>query len=59
MIDFTDYCWYNFFQRLYQQSYMRRRGIQLESLAIVESMNAATGEITFRGSEEGGETDGF
>ena len=27
---------------------IRERGIQLESLAIVESMDAATGEITFR-----------
>lgn len=27
---------------------IRARGIQLESLAIVESMNAATGEIVFR-----------
>lgn len=29
---------------------IREQGIQLESLAIVESMDAATGEIVFRGS---------
>jgi hypothetical protein len=28
---------------------MRNLGYQLESLAIVESMNAETGEIVFRG----------
>ena len=28
---------------------IRESGIRLESLAIVESMNAETGEITFRG----------
>ena len=27
---------------------VRARGIQLESLAIVDSMDAATGQITFR-----------
>ena len=31
---------------------IREKGVQLESLAIVESMNAATGEIVFRSSEQ-------
>lgn len=32
---------------------IREKGIQLESLAIVESMDAATGEITFREQNNG------
>ena len=31
-----------------ESKFLRSKGIQLESLAIVDAMDSATGEITFR-----------